>query len=432
MKYIYLDNIRGFNSATIPIRKVTFLAGENSTGKSTLLSVLNLLSNNGLFGDFDFDSDEYHMGGFDDIVSQKSEDKQSFTIGISQINKNSDEKELITYFISFESDDGIPKPRRFSYIDIDTFVSVRETNNGLSYRLVPIESQITGDDAFTKENIERLGRLHKNRTNKGFKQMEFGRNQKNPFALFMSITTIERPNSKNGNRFDPFMVLSHRNSPAWIAPIRAKPKRTYDSSRVKYSSEGNHAPYMLRQITTQKKHGNSLVETLKACGIEGHLFDDLSVNTFGDSKYGPFEVKVDLQGSKHSIANVGYGVSQSMPVMIDSIARSDGSELHIQQPEVHLHPRAQAALGSLFWKLATEDDKYFIIETHSDYLIDRFRLEISNSTASVDSSVLFFSRDENGNKVEEIPIDSNGKYPLDQPAAFRDFFMHEQLSLLSL
>lgn len=411
---------------------MTFLAGENSTGKSTLLSIINLLSNNGLFGEFDFDSDEYHMGGFDDIISQNSEDKTSFTIGISQRDNSSEEDLLIVYFISFESDDGIPRPRRFSYVDSDTFVSVRETNIGLSYRLVPIESQITGDEIFTKENIERLGRLHKNRTNKGFKQMEFGKNQKNPFMLFMGIATIERPNSKNGERFDPYKVLTQRRSPAWIAPIRAKPKRTYDSSRAKYSSEGNHAPYMLRQITTQRKQNNSLITTLKSCGIEGHLFDNLSVNTFGDSKYGPFEVQVDLQGSKHSIANVGYGVSQSMPVMIDSIARNNGSELHIQQPEVHLHPRAQAALGSLFWKLANEDDKSFVIETHSDYLIDRFRLETSESDSSVESSVLFFSRNESGNNAEEIPIDSDGKYPLKQPSAFRNFFMHEQLSLLSL
>jgi hypothetical protein len=67
------------------------------------------------------------------------------------------------------------------------------------------------------------------------------------------------------------------------------------------------------------------------------------------------------------------------------------------QPEVHLHPRAQAASGSFFVRLAKEERKQFVIETHSDYLVDRIRIDIAEGLIShLDVSVLFFERSQLG------------------------------------
>ncbi len=98
-----------------------------------------------------------------------------------------------------------------------------------------------------------------------------------------------------------------------------------------------------------------------------------------------------------------------------------------------MHPKAQAALGDVFFHLATEDKKRFFVETHSDYIIDRFRLNLRrNPDAKVNAQVLFFGRNAAGNYVKPIEILPNGEYADDQPKEFREFFIHEQLDLLGL
>ena len=67
----------------------------------------------------------------------------------------------------------------------------------------------------------------------------------------------------------------------------------------------------------------------------------------------------------------------------------------LQQPEVHLHPTAQAALGSLFCEIAGRD-RQIIVETHSDYIIDRVRMDVRDKKTNLkpeDVSILFFETD---------------------------------------
>jgi predicted ATPase len=103
----------------------------------------------------------------------------------------------------------------------------------------------------------------------------------------------------------------------------------------------------------------------------------------------------------------------------------------VQQPEVHLHPRAQAALGDVFFQAAHAHKKVLFIETHSDFMIDRFRLNYGPSKPRADfAQILFFERTGGGNKLTTIKILSDGEYPEDQAAQFRSFFLEEQRKLL--
>lgn len=142
---------------------------------------------------------------------------------------------------------------------------------------------------------------------------------------------------------------------------------------------------------------------------------------------------ISLNGTELRICDVGYGVSQSLPIVVDIFARSASYWYAIQQPEVHLHPKAQAALGDLICQMAEEEKKKFFIETHSDYLIDRFRLRYGAAELdNLECQTLFFERHKTGNRVTPIDILPNGDYSDDQPAAFRDFFIKEQMALLGL
>lgn len=224
------------------------------------------------------------------------------------------------------------------------------------------------------------------------------------------------------------------NRTIWIAPIRTKPKRTYDGANAKYSPEGIHTPYILRKHlsgrTPEAKNFKSMIDNI---GRTGNLFKTLYIKRFGKKESAPFEIQAVFGQQKHSIAQVGYGVSQVLPVAVESITSHPRSQLFIQQPEVHLHPKAQASLGDMFHSLAIKDDKEFIIETHSDYLIDRYRLAMrQHEGKNPKTSVLFFTRDKDGNHVQELSIDKNGNYPENQPAEFREFFINEQINLLGI
>ena len=98
----------------------------------------------------------------------------------------------------------------------------------------------------------------------------------------------------------------------------------------------------------------------------------------------------------------------------------------LQQPEVHLHPSAQAALGSLFCEVANSG-RQLVVETHSDHLLDRVRMEVRDGTTGLkpdDVSILFFERDGLEVNIHRLRIDVDGNIN-GQPNSYRRFFMEE-------
>ncbi|GAI71843.1 unnamed protein product, partial [marine sediment metagenome] len=82
MQYLYVDNFRGFYDTFFPIRDVNFLVGENSTGKTSLLSLIHVFYSKSFWFGKLFDSEEVKLGSFRDIVSIASDNKKYFKIGI--------------------------------------------------------------------------------------------------------------------------------------------------------------------------------------------------------------------------------------------------------------------------------------------------------------------------------------------------------------
>ena len=124
--------------------------------------------------------------------------------------------------------------------------------------------------------------------------------------------------------------------------------------------------------------------------------------------------------------DVGYGVSQALPILTE-LLRADPPDLCLlQQPEVHLHPSAQAALGTLFCSIAATSTQ-LMVETHSDHLLDRVRMDVRDGKADLqaeDVSVLFFEPGELDVTIHSLRLDQDGNV-LDAPPTYRQFFMDE-------
>ncbi len=90
------------------------------------------------------------------------------------------------------------------------------------------------------------------------------------------------------------------------------------------------------------------------------------------------ELKVALANSeaKHDLTHVGVGVSQVIPILVICLLAEADSTLVFEQPELHLHPKVQTLLGDFFLSMAL-CNKQCIVETHSEYLIDRLRFRIA-------------------------------------------------------
>lgn len=120
-----------------------------------------------------------------------------------------------------------------------------------------------------------------------------------------------------------------------------------------------------------------------------------------------------------SILDVGFGISQVLPIIVQSLL-SERNIILIEQPELHLHPRLQAELGSLFAEcISAPQQNQFIIETHSEHLILRLqRLIRQGALKPSDVSVLYATRDEAGSWCHQLRLDSEGDFIDEWPEGF--------------
>lgn len=429
MRYLYVDNFRGFKNTLIPIKKASFLVGENSTGKTSILSLLNVLSSLQFWLRQEFNTEQMELGNFKNIVSMESSDSSYFRIGffLDEIPSKGKEKSPILILITFVENNDLPVLSQYNYLDNEAEFVILFSEKSIKYRKNPIK--ITPDDYSYNGLLQRIEKWKKENGRKGYKTHKLpdlpGKNDTLSASLY--LVGIKYAKELSPTQFRFFKDFS------WIAPIRSKPRRTYDQLKYDFSPEGEHAPYLIRKLLTDPKVSGHFRAFIENFGEKSNLLDSVEINEFGTDSSSPFELKVRLDGKPININYVGYGVSQCLPLLVDMFSKNAGTWFAIQQPEVHLHPKAQAALGDLFYRLAIYENKYFLVETHSDYIIDRFRLNYRRGTGKkIDAQVLYFERTKEGNTVYPIDIDTDGRYSENLPESFRDFFIKEQLDLLQL
>ena len=224
------------------------------------------------------------------------------------------------------------------------------------------------------------------------------------------------------------------------APIRSSPVRTYDPIRLVQDPDGRSIPALLAYAYSQDpERWQEIKQRLEDFGRTSGLFDEIFVRRLGRYESDPFQLEVrkwgrKRKGPKHNLVDVGYGVSQVLPLLVDLVdpdgssppALSPSSLFLLQQPEIHLHPSAQAELGGLFCSSAASG-RQLIIETHSDYIIDRIRIDIRDKRTELkpdDVSILYFERDDLDVRIHSLRFDEQGNV-LDAPDSYGRFFMNE-------
>lgn len=422
MKTLYVDNYRGFTHSFIPFCDVNFLVGENSTGKTSILNLINILNNSFFWLFHEFNTDEVTLGYFHEIVNQNAAKKSHFCIGLEE-QEYQQEQGFQYILMQFNSKEDIPSISKCFIYDNTRTIYISFSDTQISYAVLNIASTNFNAwiEAVRKTKVTRPATLMKGTQRRGL-----------PFRLVVQLVRDAIDSNGTPIKNSGSFKIAHSTSFTWLSPIRAKPQRMYDAYKQVFSPDGEHAPIMLKELfASSSSNSKKLIEKLEQFGKESSLFDNLEVSDLGKIKGSPFSILVKYNDLPIRITNVGYGVSQILPIILQ-ILMSRNTTFAIQQPEVHLHPKAQAAFGDFIYQAAKDKKHNFIIETHSDYTINRFRYNMhkNESKTHISGQILFFERTTEGTTVTSLPFQNNGQYSPNTPEAYGKFFIDEEIKML--
>lgn len=416
----HIENIRGFSGKhQLKIRPVTLVVGDNSSGKTTLLASLFAT----LQPDFPvpgtLNRSPFELGGFDTTATYRggrSGRAPTFSLGWEEENR----APVSVMRATFSNHLGIPRVNaiELSYGDFALkgdlgmrHFDLSEKRAGSKHYYKFALAEGLGPRTFSLSDIARhYVRAASSRIRKA-KEFE---------SVMEALFQLERDAATGRPRVTA------------LAPLRTRPHRTYDKLIEEFKPEGDHIPLVLARILVDEKDKKDqpLTRALEEFGRDSGLFKNLTVKRMGRSPSDPFQLRVKSAGPDVNLVDVGYGVSQALPIVVDSILAPKGSVVLIQQPEVHLHPRAQAALGRFFSALAVSDNKRFVIETHSDYLVDRVRMAVASGVIKPnDVTIAFLERNGLDVQIHQLDVDVQGNV-VDPPQAYRAFFLEEEIRLL--
>ena len=467
MDEIRLRNYRCFkDEQRARIAPLTILVGENSAGKSSFLAMVRALWN--LFHNQrvpNFNEDPFDFGTFDNIIfyeHKKEEIDETFEAGLRINYQTQTSKNRMPFWfdVKFGKRGTVPFPNKLTVSNEKE--ELRFTLNARDEMLTQVSIQTKRGSWKSKElpsfiklfEANRLAPFHYIIGN--LKPTNLLSGQEIWSASAVEYTSVSDNGSINISEDDWYQIemllleevfpetfLSFFDTQTYLpyasSPVRSKPMRIYQPKLFAWDSEGNFAPmYLAHLYEAERDKWYELKAKLEIFGSKSGLFDEISIHRFGERDGGPFEVEVRKSGMKdkgknRNLIDVGYGVSQILPVIIELVRDDSTPLLLLQQPEVHLHPSAQAALGSLLLQNAHKG-QIVIAESHSDHLLNRIRMDLRDGvddSRPEDVSILFFENSDLGSEIHSLRIDEQGNV-MHAPQSYGRFFMDETKRSLNL
>ena len=205
--------------------------------------------------------------------------------------------------------------------------------------------------------------------------------------------------------FNDLIYDLYENRLNYVSPLRAHPKRYYmlDKAKVTFSLDTLDGDAIAEVMKENKKVKKSVNEWFSKFDL------NIDVKEFKEVIH---HVNVTQNGLPLDITDVGFGISQVLPIIIQGFLSESHTLTIIEQPEIHLHPKMQAE-GDLFIDIVKTNDKRLILETHSEYILRRIRRRISEGKiSSKDVSICLFHPNLKNQPawVEQLEIGDKGNF----------------------
>lgn len=211
------------------------------------------------------------------------------------------------------------------------------------------------------------------------------------------------------------------NNVFYLGPLREYPKRQYPWSGAQPADMGRRGERVVDALLASRESGilYSLGRGQKRQTLEERVAHWLKTLRLIES----FEVRPITPGSKlfqvwvrrHAaasevlITDVGFGVSQILPVITLCYYAPQGATLILEQPEIHLHPAVQAGLADVLIDAVRTRGVQIILESHSEHLLRRLQRRIAEESLSADDAALYFcSTDRRESRITPLELDMFG------------------------
>lgn len=211
---------------------------------------------------------------------------------------------------------------------------------------------------------------------------------------------------------------------SYIGALRERPQRHYDFSGempLTVGPRGQNTANLLR------RRFDHLRDDLNGWVKRFELGDELCLSQMGSDV---FSIVVRKGGMETNLADLGFGASQVLPLIVQSLVAPVGALTIAEQPEVHLNPRLQSSLAELFVSMAAKNHRV-IVETHSEHLFLSVRKLIASGAIKHDRvAVYFVEKSGSESTIREIPINPNGGISGSEwPKGFFDDALKESMAL---
>lgn len=451
-RQIRLGNFKRFQQGNLDLRRLNIFVGPNNSGKSSALAALRLICQTidsyddqvplllkGPFGDF---------GTFRDLVYRNHRGRPlelAFEVEVPNLKSVTGAAEAPPSIVSFDVVFKYRQEEREIYaqsivvrVDGAHFISLKYSKDG------------------RRHNVEKLGHMDvpsslKNAVSREFRVRHFvpvpvaGRlgmfSDRERNSLYHQFVE-EFNNSQSAEVMRQLARLTSRLSNLvsktdYLGPLRTAPERTYLFSGERSKRIGVGGENMTSILATKDPRRSKEKEedgVASSLGVKINMWLQKAQMAHSASVAGisdrHFEIRVKNYFTREdqNIADVGYGHSQVIPFLAGGYALGSGSVYIAEQPELHLHPKAQSELGDYLLELY-EARTQVLIETHSEHLILRLQQHVAaGSIATSDIRIFYISNDVSpassagdalaDREIIPIDLDSQGQFTRQWPKGF--------------
>lgn len=210
----------------------------------------------------------------------------------------------------------------------------------------------------------------------------------------------------------------------YVGPLREYPERLYRWAGEVPNNVGTRGTYAVHAILAARNEHRKIVrgrapgqteapfeEVIAGWLAHFGVIDSFSLRQIAENRR-EYEVRVKRTPTSPEvfITDVGFGVSQVLPVLVQSFYAEQNSTIIFEQPEIHLHPRVQADLADVFIDAFRSCGVQFIIESHSEHLLRRLQRRVAEAVDITNDDVAIYVCDVDGghSRIERLKIDEFG------------------------
>ena len=374
------------DTGKLQIAPLTGFFGANSSGKTSILQILLMLKQtverppdwNEVI-DFGDDGSLVNLGSFDDLIHGHRRD-YPLQISLSwkfseKLNlPNVDEVDTVSFELNVNNARNLILETTFNY-------KIGEQRFGIN-RLAPnIYEVSTPNTSSINVTLFRC------------------------YGIYDSSVDILQLFSPLQTRFEN---LFH--SIRYLGPLREYPRRHYAWQGEHSVGVGKHGEEMVTALFSGRIQlsfiDKQIVEWLQRLD----LIDSYRLNSIPNTKKDyEFLVRKYKGGPEVRLTDVGFGVSQVLPVLILCYHVPEGSILILEQPEAHLHPKIQSELADLLIEVVKSRKLQIILESHSEHLLIRLMRRIAEEEISADDTAFYFCEmNEGASRADRLNVDDYG------------------------